>query len=309
MKLTVKKIFSLYFFIVSSLMPQLVFATSEGDHPIYSPPQVLVKDIGIIGLASHDIFAWDKKTAQNTENGRLDLSTIFDYEGGKRWQKGGNPKNAENAPVYSVTMNLIKFYQHELKELKKVHTLSAEEVQYLARKKTVQYFHQMVKESFERMLQLPFPQEGINQAVTNSEQSVFRSLHDLLPGKIKFLGRPLLKNQLMTVTNPLFARFHLNEEELNQSIKSFDGDYDQEYQKIKIPFSRKVVNLKQIDQDFIAQYSPYQLTDLLSELALVGAGKIQLHETSFHHHLLDLFAKAICPINNQWMPQTIHCFE
>ena len=50
---------------------------------IASLPSVRVKDIGVIGLSSHDMFTWDRKSEVNLENGRLDLSTIFDYDSGK----------------------------------------------------------------------------------------------------------------------------------------------------------------------------------------------------------------------------------
>lgn len=89
-----------------------------------------LRDIGVVGLMSHDIFAWDREKEVNTENGRLDLSTIFDWEGGARWKKGGNPKNAENSPVYTITMQLVAHYKSELK------TLSPFE----ARKSTVAFF-------------------------------------------------------------------------------------------------------------------------------------------------------------------------
>ena len=39
------------------------------------------------------------KLKQTLKNERLDLSTIFDYEGGKRFSKGGNPKTGENSLV------------------------------------------------------------------------------------------------------------------------------------------------------------------------------------------------------------------
>ena len=32
-----------------------------------------------MGLASHDLFQLDHRTQTDIENGRLDLSTIFDY--------------------------------------------------------------------------------------------------------------------------------------------------------------------------------------------------------------------------------------
>lgn len=257
---------------------------------------VLLKDIGIIGLSSHDLFTWDRVNEVNTENGRFDLSTIFDWEDGKRWKKGGNPKNAENAPVYTVTMILVDHYQAELKK-----GLSKED----ARRSTVKLFHEMIKDSFTRLSGMPFPQEGMNQDVTNTEQAALRGMHDILPGKVKLIDRRFRKE--LVLTNFLTAKTRLNEKELNQEIPYFDGDYDYEYQNIKIPFSKKTINLKKVDGEFIEKFSPYKQADMLSELKLVGEGRLNISEVSFVQHLEELYAKGICPLDNKWMPQEITC--
>lgn len=256
---------------------------------------VLLKDIGVIGLMSHDIFAWDHKKEVNTENGRLDLSTIFDWDGGSRVSKGGNPKNAENAPVYTVTMILVRHYKDALKSHSSV----------IARQQTVSLFHSMIKESFVRLSGLPFPLVGKNEAVNNVEQAALRGMHDILPGRAKLFGRPVLKD--FALTNPLFAKLKLNEKEMNQEVKYFDGDYDYEYQNIKIPFTSKIINLKAIDGAFIEKFSPYKQADMLKELAEVGAGKKGLHQVSFVHNIGELVSKAICPEGNEWMPQEVVC--
>lgn len=257
--------------------------------------EVLLKDIGIIGLMSHDIFAWDHKSEVNTENGRLDLSTIFDYEGGARWKKGGNPKNAENSPVWTITMNLVDFYKSKLK------TSSPDD----ARKATVVRFHGMIKESFVRITGLPFPTSGVNEMVTNVEQAALRGLHDILPGRVKTFGRPVLRD--FALTNFVFAKFRLNEKELHQVIPYFDGDYAAEYKAIKIPFSKKTINLKAIDGAFIEKWSPYKQAEMLEELARVGEGRLALGDVSFMPHIYELASKAICPTENRWMPREVIC--
>lgn len=257
--------------------------------------QVLLRDIGVIGLMSHDIFAWDHKAEINTENGRLDLSTIFDFENGKRWNKGGNPKNEENAPVYTITMGLVQFYKNELK------THSSE----VARKKTVMHFHKMVKESFERLSGMNFPQVANKNFVTNTEQGALRALHDILPGRVKLFDRPMRKELVMT--NLFTAKTMLNEKELNQEIKGFDGDYDPEYKAIKIPFTKKTINLKEIDGKFIGKYGPYPQYMMLEELADVGKGNLKISDVSFIHFVYDLVSKGMCPLDNQWMPQDVAC--
>jgi hypothetical protein len=257
--------------------------------------KALLRDVGVVGLMSHDIFAWDHKTEVNTENGRLDLSTIFDYDNGARWKKGGNPKNGENSPVYTITMQLVAFYKAELKN-------STPEV---ARKKTVVVFHNMIKESYERLSGLEWPTYAIDEKVNNTEQAALRGMHDILPGRVKTFDRPLLKE--FALTNFLFAKFRLNEKELNQELKNFDGDYDYEYQNIKIPFTKVVVNLKEVDRKFIEKFSPLRQEDMLSDLARVGKGEIVIQDTFFIHYIGELLSKATCSKNNKWMPETTPC--
>lgn len=257
--------------------------------------QVLLKDIGVIGLMSHDIFAWDAKTERNTENGRLDLSTIFDYEDGKRWKKGGNTKNGENSPVWTVTMKLVEHYQQELKSKSPAE----------ARKSTVRVFHSMIKDSFVRISGNAFPEQGINAPVTNSEQAALRGLHDILPGRVNTYDRKILKD--FALTNFLFAKFRLNEKEMNQVIPNFNGDYAEEYKNIQIPFSKKVVNLKEVDGKFIERWSSYKQEEMLQELAEVGKGKRHLSEVSFMYEVVMMARKAICPMGNQWMPHEVSC--
>lgn len=257
---------------------------------------VQLRDVGVVGLVSHDIFAWDHKREVNTENGRLDLSTIFDFEEGKRWKKGGNPKNSENSPVYSITMELVDFYKKELKTNDPA----------TSRKNTVIYFHAMVKETFERLSGLEFPRTALNEDVTNTEQAALRGYHDILPGRVKLFNRPILKE--IKLTSPIFAKLRLNEKELAQELKTFDGDYDYEYKNIKIPFTKVVLNLMEIDRKFIEKFSPYKQADMMAELKKVGEGKMSIKEVFFTHHVFELMEKAICPTNNEWMPQEIFCY-
>lgn len=259
---------------------------------VFARPQL--RDVGVVGLMSHDIFAWDRVNEVNTENGRLDLSTIFDYEGGARWKKGGNPKNGENAPVYTITMQLVKHYKEELK------THSPFE----ARKNTVALFHSMLRDSFERLSGLDFPVQGIDGKVTNTEQAALRGMHDILPGRAKLFGR--IRKEFV-LTNFLNARLILNEKELDQELNDFNGDYDAEYKHIKIPFSRKFVNLKEVDAAFIERFSPYKQAEMLNELARVGKGEITVNEVSFMHHVFELVSKAICPKDIPVMPQEVVC--
>ncbi|MBX2988266.1 MAG: hypothetical protein KF802_10245 [Bdellovibrionaceae bacterium] len=259
--------------------------------PLSAHAKFLLRDVGLIGLMSHDVFAWDHKREVNTENGRLDLSTIFDYDGGSRWSQGGNPKNAENAPVYSITMTLVDHYRGRLfrgddpKE---------------ARRSTVLLFHDMLKECYERLLAEPLPAQALRDFPNNTEQGALRGLHDVLPGQVKLYGRVLRRK--LVLTNFLTAKTRLNKRELDQPIKDFDGDYDIEYKQIQIPLTGVTLNLMEIDRKFIEKFTPYKQAEMLADLARVGRGEIPLHQVYFIHHVKELFAKGLCSEENEYMP-------
>lgn len=259
--------------------------------------QVKLIDIGVIGLSSHDMFTWDKESETNLENGRLDLSTIFDYDNGQRWEQGGNPKNAENAPVWSITKRLVEHYRSLLKQVGKDE----------ARLRTVELFHEMIKESFTRMSGLEFPEQAINGSVTNTEQAVLRALHDILPGRVKTMRGRFYPVKDFALTNFIFAKFYLNDKELDQGINYYNGDYDKEYKNIQIPFSNKVVNLKEVDKSFIENFSGYTQTEMLEELKSVGNGELLISEVSFIYNFKNLFAKGFCSKENQWIRNNLAC--
>lgn len=279
-------------FVKGFVLSALIFTFSAGS----SQANMLLKDVGIIGLMSHDIFAWDRQSEVNTENGRLDLSTIFDYGGGSQWQTGGNPKNAENAPVFTVTMYLVDYYKARL---------AAGDDAVAARRATVVEFHGILQESYSRVMGLSFPQEASLELPNNTEQAALRAMHDILPGRVLLFDRP--GRSELVLTNFMTAKTRLNEKEMNQQLRNFDGDYDTEYKRIEIPFTGKIVNLMEIDREFIEKFSPYRQAEMLAELASVGHGEKSMNGIYFGTHLNDLYRKAFCAAGNQWMPQNIPC--
>lgn len=256
--------------------------------------KVLLRDIGVIGLASHDMLEWNEDQERSLENSRIDLSTIFDYKdenGETRWKKGGNPKNAENAPVWSITMRLVKSYKEKLK------SMDADE----ARRLVVLEFREMIKTSYTRLSGLEFPTEFVNEDATNNEQAAMRGLHDILPGEASLFRSKLIPIKKIKITNVLFAKFYFNEKELDQEIPFFDGAYHENYLEIKIPVVNKVINLKKEDREFIENFSIYNQEEMLAELGRYGRGEIESHEIYFIHEVERLFAKGMCPEGNKWV--------
>lgn len=228
----------------------------------------MLRDVGVIGLMSHDVFAWDHRAEKNTEN----------------------------APVYTVTMELVNFYRGQLAR-------TQDPVQ--SRKLTVIHFHQQIRASYARAFGMDFPTQGLDEMTNNNEQAALRSMHDILPGRVKLFDRAG-RNELV-LTNFLTAKTILNDKELDQPLKNFDGDYDKEYKEIRIPFSPKVINLMEVDGDFIEKFSPYKQSEMLQELKRVGGGEMSIKDLSYIHEFHNLFAKAFCGKNNAWMSQDLPC--
>lgn len=259
--------------------------------PLTQAQNMTVKDVGVIGLFSHDVFTWNHRTRQNEENGIVDLSTIFDYDNGNKWETGGNPKNSENAPVYSITMDLVDFFKERL-----------EETNYKeARKQTVAHFISLILDSYQRLTGHNFDEIGLLSHVNNTEQAVLRSMHDILPGWINLYRNG--KTTKFKVTNVFQAKTRLNQKELNQPIRSFDGDYDPEYLKIDIVIRK--LNLKKIDKKFIEEFSQYKQADMLAELKNYGEGHVDFFEISFSHHLVELLQKSLCSEKSEWLPERL----
>ena len=245
---------------------------------------VTAGDVGVFGLASHDLFKWEN--GRNVENGRLDLSTLFDHD----LEQAGERKNSQNALVYSVARSLVEFYK-----VQRLQGQSHDE----ARKETVSLFLGLVKDSYERITQEPFPTRGIAGSVANEEQAAMRALHDLLPGHITV--RRGLERRSFPVTDYRLARTSLSFVELAQAIAGFDGKYSPEYLKVALPGGRSV-NLMESDRIFVESNTSLKLDQLLQEL-----GSRPFAQTTVAPLVRSLFTKGLCTRDNPWLPAAIRC--
>ncbi|WP_163835351.1 hypothetical protein [Spartinivicinus ruber] len=286
-------------------------ATSFAQEPIR------VLDVGVMGLASHDLFQWNGKTKTNEENGRFDLSTIFDYGNGERIRQGGNTKNSSNAAVFTVTQSLVSFYYGQKASLLMSRQFTEEQAHEIARKATVAFFVGMVKESYQRFAGESLPEVADSGSVTDEEQAVMRALHDILPGKIS-VNRGI-SSQTFEVTDYKTAMTFLSPTELNQEVKFFDGKYDVEYLNVTVPGPRglQTINLQDKDREFVEGQTGFNFPIMLAELGRYGNQTQQysqslIDSTSFGYHLEKLFAKGLCHTNqdgsnNQWVAPGIQC--
>jgi hypothetical protein len=132
-------------------------------------------------------------------------------------------------------------------------------------------------------------------------------MHDILPGRVNIIRGRFFPIKSFSLTNFIYRKLNLNEKELNQEIAYFNGDYDEEYKNIKIPFTFIKINLKQVNAKFIEKFSDYKLNDMLLELKKVGDEEMDITEVSFLHHVKQLFQKGFCSTDNKWITNTIAC--
>jgi len=221
--------------------------------------RVSLEDLGVLQLVAHDLFNVDRchgdvTCAHDFENGKLDLSTLFDH-GDENIAIGGEFRNRENIMLFTVASEFGEIYvdfldQKGINEKK-------------ARKMTIELYHQKIQQVYERTFgeSLPSPQEG---EATMTENLALRAIHDFIPGKIKVDGKmtPVLDSSLIGKK--------LSDSELLQLSSQLDGKFDHELRHIDIVIDGVVVlvvDLLEADITFGDQFSTdFTFESFLEEL-------------------------------------------
>ena len=215
-----------------------------------APKQISLRDIGILQIATHDLVDVDRATGINREDGKLNLSTLFNH-GDENIPFNGEIRNRSNLIIFNVGQEFVQFFF----DLKDNQGMSKDE----AIKKTVEKFHEEFALTFERTFDEPLP-EPRGGAVTHTENLAYRTLHDLIPGRI-MLGGIEVNAFEQNPTTPL------TEEELMQLSAKLDGTYDPELFTIRIPFPPFVIDLFERDSTFATDLgTDFSLEFFLEEL-------------------------------------------
>src|SRR5438445_6637443 len=77
--------------------------------------RVSLQVLGTLQLVSHDLYNVNRITEIDSEDDKLNLSTLLDY-GQENIANGGEPRNGENIAVHTVAVELGHEYLHFLKE-------------------------------------------------------------------------------------------------------------------------------------------------------------------------------------------------
>ena len=204
--------------------------------------RVTLEDLGVLQLVAHDLFNVNRALPFDFENGKLDLSTLFDH-GDENIAIGGEFRNRENIMLFTVASEFGEIYldfldQKGINEKK-------------ARKMTVELYHQKVQQVYEQTFGEPFPNPQEGEA-TMTENLALRTVHDLIPGKIKVDGQmtPILDSSLIGKK--------LSDSELMQLSSQLNGKLDHELRHIDIVIDGVVVlvvDLLEADISFGEQFS------------------------------------------------------
>ncbi|HYF12860.1 MAG TPA: hypothetical protein VD928_00980 [Candidatus Paceibacterota bacterium] len=235
--------------------------------------RVTLAQLGWLQLVAHDLFNVNRTTGIDAENGKLDLSTIFDH-GEANIVKGGERRNSENIALFTVTMQVVGDYQ-------KLVSLGIDKK--LARKIVVAQFHITLRNVYKSVFGTTMPIAKMGQ-VTPTENLAFRTIHDFLPGKIYVNGvlTPTLDASLKGKT--------LSAVDLEQLSSPLDGKYDDEFRNIVFPGGS--LDLLERDSSFAQQFNTdYTLEFFLAETA---DGRFNYGEKSFGY-IREMFAKGMWP--------------
>jgi len=178
--------------------------------------------LGILQVAAHDLYNFDRPAAIENEDGKLNLSTLLEIKTAgctafvdcvpfseDDISNGGEARNGDSILIFTVASELGEKYL----ELKAKH---GEEIAY---EKILKIYHKKVKIAFQQTFNQPFPapQDG---SLDNNHNLALRSGHDFLPGMVKFNGKQV------SVIDPILVGEKFSKSELKQRTSPLDGHFD-----------------------------------------------------------------------------------
>jgi len=217
--------------------------------------KITLRDIGVLQLADHDLYKVNRQTGTDSEDERLNLSTLFGY-GQDNIQTGGESRNSENMLVHTIAVKLANKYFDMIEEK----GLSEEE----ARQITVKLFIKEVKIAYENAFDQPFPAAASEDEEPGEEQNgnvALRTLHAFLPAEVK------VDRETVSLFDPsLVERKLLSGSELKQSSRVLDDSYDPALTEIPVG-GGQTIDLLERDRSFAQEFSTVDFDELLCELA------------------------------------------
>lgn len=257
---------------------------SHGDFPSYVHKKPLpepsstisLKHLGLLQLAAHDLFNVDRETEIDAENGKLDLSTLFDH-GDEYIALGGEPRNRENIILFSVARKYGIRYDRLRDRGVREKT---------ARKIIIRQYHRDLRKAYYYAFGETMPRARSGEA-TMTENLALRTVHDFLPGFVTIDGE-----SVMTVDASLHGR-HLTRKELQARSDELDGVFNDVFRDVVIfipPDTILHIDLLERDSSFADQFgTDHSFEHFLSE---VEDGSFDADDDVMRH-IRSLFAKGM----------------
>jgi YVTN family beta-propeller protein len=204
------------------------------------PLRVPIENIGVLQLAIHDLYNVDRTTGIDSEDFKLNLSTLLNH-GDANIANGGEFRNMENPMTFSVA---TKFGQKYLDLID--HGKTPEQ----ARNLVIKQYLDAVKNAYETTFYEQFPKAEPfdTKDPTLTGDLAFRTLHDLIPGKI------MVDGELTPILVPSLVGKTLSKKDLKQLSATLDGQYDPEFRDMVNPMNGEHVDLLERDSSFASQF-------------------------------------------------------
>jgi len=179
--------------------------------------------LGILQIAAHDLYNFDRPNAIENEDGKLNLSTLLEMKtdtctafvdcedfSPDEISNGGEPRNSDSILIFTAASELGEKYLDLLEK----HD-GDEEIAY---EKILEIYHKKVKIAFQQTFNQPFPalQDG---DVTNNHNLALRSVHDFLPDTVKFNGVQV------SVLDEILVGEKLSKSEFKRRSLPLDGQF------------------------------------------------------------------------------------
>ena len=269
-----------------------------------APKQISLYDLGILQLVAHDFYHVNRVTEIDAEDEKLNLSTVLD-QGDENIANGGEPRNMENILVFTVATKFGHMYLDLIDK-----GLSQEQ----ARKIVVGKYVSDVKQAYQNTFDEKFPKPAAVEEEDDDNLTgdlALRTVHDLLPGKIKVNG------VLTPILDPSLAGKTLGRHDLKQLSSPLDGQFDSEFSNMQVfdPNTNGFITIDLLERDssFSVQFETdftfeffldelkdghYDKNDTVMQIIReeLSAGQVfnpadnhHPHHLSFHHHTDKLF--------------------
>jgi len=202
-------------------MSQFVFA--DNDNKPEKGRTTSLEALGILQVAAHDLYHFDRSLGIESEDGKLNLSTLLEIKidgctafvdcdsfSEEEIRNGGEARNSDSILIFTVASELGEKY-FEL-----VDKLGSEKLAY---EKILEIYHKKVKYAFQQTFNQPFPDPQVG-SLDNNHNLALRSGHDFLPGMVKFNG------EQVSVFDSILVGEKFSKSELKQRSSPLDGQFD-----------------------------------------------------------------------------------